>query len=262
MYWRGAVNLRGMADPPDAALPRAGAHYALLDDVDSQTAPTEVRAGLRRFLDGPDLVGPILEVGTGIGGNLPDLAMRFPTYGVEVSAAAARRAVLHAPIVVADGGRLPFRAGLFGTVVCTEVLEHVDSPAAVFEELARVLTTGGVAYVTTPNYSNVAGFHKWLADRRSGRHDWNPWGAHRGGYEAFMTGRRLWQDARVHFDLISVRGLDYGQALTGRFAVTDRLAGTRPGAWALSRMLPRMYRATGRLAWHGMHVELTLRRRG
>jgi SAM-dependent methyltransferase len=239
----------------------ATGHYTRLDDPDSQTAPPEVRAGLRRFLADHRLSGKLLDVGCGTGGNLADLSRAGPVFGVELSASAARRAAGLAPVVVGDGSRLPFDAAAFAAVVCTEVLEHVDDPAAVFAELARVLRPGGLAYVTTPNYANLAGVHKWWADHGSGRHDWNPWGAHQGGYEAFMTGRRLWRHARRHFDLVGVRGLDYGQALTGRFGGIDRLAATAPGNAAVRWLLPRLARSTGPLAWHGMHVELTMRRK-
>lgn len=237
----------------------ATAHYARLDDPDSQTAPAEVRAGLRRFLAERRIQGPILDVGTGVGGNLPDLSRHGQAYGVELSIAAARHAARAGSLVVGDGARLPFADASFGAVVCTEVLEHVDEPRGVFAEMARVLRPGGLAYVTTPNYANLAGLHKWLADRRTGRHDWNPWGAHEGGYEAFMTGRRLWRAAQPHFELLAVRGLDFGQALTGRFAVTDRWVQTRSGRAVIRRALPRLARSTGRPAWHGMHIELTLR---
>jgi len=238
----------------------AASHYAAREDPDSQTAPGEVRAGLRRFLDEWSVTGPLLDVGSGVGGNLPVLAGVHPAVGVEISLSAAREAVTRGTVVVADGVRLPFASASFGGAVCTEVLEHVDDPTAVFAEVARVLRPGGLFYVTTPNYSNLAGVHKWLADRRSGRHDWNPWGAHHGGFEAFMTGRRLWQAAAPHFHLERARGLDYGQALTGRFAVTDRFARSRVGQALLQRALPRLYESTGRLAWHGMHIELVLRR--
>jgi SAM-dependent methyltransferase len=205
--------------------------------------------------------GPLLDVGCGIGGNLPVLAELAETVGCEISLTAARTARVLGNVVVADAARLPFGAAVFGGAVCTEVLEHVDDPERVFGEIARVLRPGAYAYVTTPNYANAAGLHKWLADRRSGRHDWNPWGAHHGGFEAFMTGRKLWRAASGHLDLVRVRGLDYGQALTGRFAVTDRLAGSRPGQAVVRRALPRLYASRGVLAWHGMHVELVLRRR-
>jgi len=240
--------------------PLAG-HYAERTDADSQTAPDEVRRGLTRFLAEFAPGAPLLDVGSGIGGNLPVLAGYGASVGCEISQTAARQAAAKGHVVVADGARLPFAAASFAAAVCTEVLEHVDDPAAVFAEIARVLRPGGHAYVTTPNYANVAGLHKWIADRRSGGHDWNPWGAHHGGYEAFMTGRRLWRAASPHLELVRVRGLDYGQALTGRFALTDRIALSRPGQAVVRRILPRLYASSGVAAWHGMHVELVLRRR-
>lgn len=235
------------------------AHYATRTDADSQTAPDEVRAGLVRFLDEFAPSGPLLDVGCGIGGNLPVLSERAAVLGCEIALSAARQAVGKGPVVVADGAHLPLATGSVGGAVCTEVLEHVDDPGLVLAEIARVLRPGAHAYVTTPNYANTAGLHKWLADKRSGRHDWNPWGAHHGGYEAFMTGRRLWRAAAPHLELVRVRGLDYGQALTGRFPATDRLATTRGGQAVVRRLLPRLYGTTGVLAWHGMHVELVLR---
>ena len=243
----------------------ARAHYAALDDPDSQTAPEEVREALREFLAEFRPDGRLLDLGTGVGGNLALAAPSVPALvGAELSLTAARLAAqrLLAPVLVADGARMPFAAGVFATVVCTEVLEHVDDPRAVFAEIARVLRPGGLAFVTTPNYANAAGLHKWIADRRSGRHDWNPWGAHHGGYEAFMTGRRLWRAASPHLELVRVRGLDFGQALTGRFRWTDHAAASRPGQVLIRRLLPRMSRASGRLAWHGMNIELVLRRPG
>jgi SAM-dependent methyltransferase len=236
------------------------AHYAERTDADSQTAPAEVRHGLERFLEETSAEGILLDVGAGIGGNLPLLGRFGTALGCEIAYSAAVLARQHGRVVVADGAHLPLAAAVVDVAVCTEVLEHVADPSAVFAEIARVLRPGGSAYVTTPNYANLAGLHKWLADRRSGRHDWNPWGAHHGGYEAFMTGRRLWQAARPHLELVRVRGLDYGQALTGRFAMTDRLATTRPGQRAVRWALPRLAASTGPLAWHGMHVELVLRR--
>jgi SAM-dependent methyltransferase len=47
---------------------------------------------------------------------------------------------------------LPFEAGEFDTVLCTEVLEHVADPAIVVQEIARVLKPGGYVFLTTPFY--------------------------------------------------------------------------------------------------------------
>jgi 2-polyprenyl-3-methyl-5-hydroxy-6-metoxy-1,4-benzoquinol methylase len=250
-------------DQPGAE-PSISSHYASRTDAASQSSPGEVTAGMERWLAATGPADPLVDVGSGIGANLATLAgAGRRVVGVEIALAAARQAAGLAPVVVADGSALPFRSGVFGGGTCTEVLEHVADPGAVLAELARVVSPGGLAYVTTPNYSNLAGIHKWWADRRSGAHDWNPWGAHAGGYEAFMTGRALARHAAAHLDVVSVRGLDFGQALTGRFALTDRAAASRRGQKVVVPLLQTIYRRAARwpFRWHGMHVELVLRSR-
>lgn len=241
----------------------AARHYAAVTDARPQTSPGFVRAALENWSAGASMEGPVLDLGTGRGANLETLGSGLRTVGMDVSAAALRDARHLAPVVAGDGGRLPFRDGAFGTVVCTEVLEHVEAPGRVLGEIARVLRPGGLVYVTTPNYANLAGLHKWLADRRSGRRDWEPWGVHGGGFEAFVTGRRLRRWAEDAFEVERVRGLDYGQALTGRFRPLDRFAWSRWGKPLFRRLLPALEGSTDSVAaWHGMHVELVLRKRG
>lgn len=241
---------------------RARRHYEALDEPDSQTSPGVIRGNLKAWLDETTIDGPVLDLGTGVGSNLSEIVRRHRAVGVDVSVSPLRTARTIAPVAACDGARLPFRDGVFGAVVCTEVLEHVDDPALVIGEAARVLARNGLLYITTPNYANTAGLHKLIADRRSGRHDWNPWGAHEGGYEAFMTGRRIWSSARRWFDLQRVRGLDFGQAITGRFTILDKAAWSRGGQAVIRRLLPRIEGASGVLGWLGMHTELVLRKRG
>jgi SAM-dependent methyltransferase len=50
----------------------------------------------------------------------------------------------------ADCHELPFGDGVFDSVVCTQVLEHVTAPAHVLGEIARVLRPGGVLLLTAP----------------------------------------------------------------------------------------------------------------
>jgi SAM-dependent methyltransferase len=52
--------------------------------------------------------------------------------------------------VVADAAAVPLADASCDTVLCTEVLEHVRSPASVVSEMGRVLRPGGVAIVTAP----------------------------------------------------------------------------------------------------------------
>jgi SAM-dependent methyltransferase len=56
-------------------------------------------------------------------------------------------------VVAADAQQLYcFKPGSFDAVLCSEVLEHVPSPKALFDGLRFVLAEGGTALITTPNY--------------------------------------------------------------------------------------------------------------
>ena len=52
--------------------------------------------------------------------------------------------------VHAEGTGLPFRAGTFDAVLCSEVLEHVAEPQVLLDEAYRVLREGGALVLTTP----------------------------------------------------------------------------------------------------------------
>ncbi len=58
--------------------------------------------------------------------------------------------------VVGDGHRLPFRDGSVARIICTGVLEHVNVPERVVNEMFRVLRPGGRIYVAVPF---IQGFH-------------------------------------------------------------------------------------------------------
>ena len=50
-----------------------------------------------------------------------------------------------------DVRKLDFANDSFDLVVCFEVIEHVEDPSAVFDELVRVLTPDGLLLVSSPN---------------------------------------------------------------------------------------------------------------
>jgi len=52
--------------------------------------------------------------------------------------------------VYGSGLALPFPSGVFDTVLCNEVLEHVREPITAVAEAARVLKPGGILFVTAP----------------------------------------------------------------------------------------------------------------
>jgi SAM-dependent methyltransferase len=58
------------------------------------------------------------------------------------------------PVVRGGGEQIPFRDETFDLVVSVWVLEHLDHPDAVFQEVARVLKPGGHFIFLTPNARN------------------------------------------------------------------------------------------------------------
>jgi len=53
--------------------------------------------------------------------------------------------------VVADATRLPFKAGTFSQVICSEVLEHLPEDRLALQEMASVLEGGGSLILTFPH---------------------------------------------------------------------------------------------------------------
>lgn len=102
---------------------------------------------------------PVLEVGAGEG-LLPRLRPELLTrayVGLDLSEQRARRVRGREGLaaVTADASRLPLRSDSFGTVLCRDVLHHLE-PAArarAVAEMARVLRPDGVCVLTEPNAS-------------------------------------------------------------------------------------------------------------
>lgn len=53
------------------------------------------------------------------------------------------------PDVVGDIARMPFENNSYGTIVCSEVFEHLQDPKAAVSEIHRVLKPGGLLLLTT-----------------------------------------------------------------------------------------------------------------
>ena len=67
------------------------------------------------------------------------------------------------PFVRADAGQLPFRSKVFDYVICRQVLEHLEEPAAFFHEVSRV---GRAGYIEAPSavwewMHPSRDYHKW-----------------------------------------------------------------------------------------------------
>jgi 2-polyprenyl-3-methyl-5-hydroxy-6-metoxy-1,4-benzoquinol methylase len=99
----------------------------------------------------------VLDLGCGRGVILGPLADRgFEVHGVEISAEAARGADPRAEIRIASPLRdAGYEAAFFDEVVIWHVLEHVDDPRGMLEEVARILRPGGRLIVAVPNFSSA-----------------------------------------------------------------------------------------------------------
>jgi len=97
--------------------------------------------------------------GTGYGIGLLEGNARF-VVGVDISLEAATAAKLecssNAAVLLGSGLALPFSDGTFDVVTSFETLEHLHQRSQFLEELARVLKSGGMLILSTPNanYTN------------------------------------------------------------------------------------------------------------
>jgi SAM-dependent methyltransferase len=132
--------------------------------------PTRDKIPLLRRLAGEGAPpGLALDVGVGTGYTTFSVFGSRPTVCLDVDPANLRyyrdrlRAVPGArpPLCVAAAATaLPFRDGVFASVLCSEVLEHLDDDAGAMREIVRVLGRGGQAVLTVP-YTGL-GFTSFL----------------------------------------------------------------------------------------------------
>ncbi len=105
--------------------------------------------------------GRLLDIGCNVGTYLCEWR-GTEAFGVDLSHAVLRRArqncreknpQLRVVFIVGDAQNLNFFRNIqFDFILCSEVLEHLLHPQAVFEGIAALLKPGGKALITTPNY--------------------------------------------------------------------------------------------------------------
>lgn len=107
---------------------------------------------IRTFLDGPARGRRVWDLGAGT-----------PPLGAHpASLRTVDRERGAAPTVVADLEAMPFAAGVLDAALLVAVLEHVDRPARVVAELARVMAPGAPVYVWVPFLHEL---HEYPVDR-------------------------------------------------------------------------------------------------
>ena len=97
---------------------------------------------------GPELLGPVLDIGCCEGRLVASLARDVAWVGIDDSMAQIARNP-HRPVVRADMHALPFRDGAFAEVAQLWCLYHLDDPVPAIREAYRVLRRGGRYFAST-----------------------------------------------------------------------------------------------------------------
>lgn len=92
------------------------------------------------------LKGTVLDLGSGEQPYASIVKERAAQYwGIDIKVSADKKAD-----VCGDSLLLPFKDNTFDAILCTQVLEHVRDPFALFNQVSRVLKDGGYLILTAP----------------------------------------------------------------------------------------------------------------
>ncbi|WP_017652649.1 class I SAM-dependent methyltransferase [Fortiea contorta] len=103
----------------------------------------------------------ILEIGCGIGGSAAYIDQCKEYIGTDLSDAAISQAYLqygnkqNFQFMTMDAMNLKFEDNRFDVVIAKEVIEHLPNPVNCVKEAFRVLKTGGIFIVTSPNRDSL-----------------------------------------------------------------------------------------------------------
>jgi phosphatidylethanolamine/phosphatidyl-N-methylethanolamine N-methyltransferase len=128
----------------------------------------------------------ILDVGVGTGLELPLFPPTVRVVGVDLSEPMLHRADQRVRrrglanvegLVCGDASRLGFKDASFGCAVLMYVLSVTPRPAAILDEVARVLRPGGEIIVVgrvSPEASTLVALEKWIGRRFGSQIGWRP----------------------------------------------------------------------------------------
>lgn len=111
---------------------------------------------------------PAVAIGIGRSSRRQVVALDYGTGTVRVARRLAGRESVPLLAVAGDVEHLPFRSGAFDGLVCDDTLEHLPDDRRGAAELARVLKTGGLAVLATPNRHSAVVLRDILVDRWRG----------------------------------------------------------------------------------------------
>jgi 2-polyprenyl-3-methyl-5-hydroxy-6-metoxy-1,4-benzoquinol methylase len=152
----------------------------------------------------------VLDIGCGKGDLLKSLAGRqWQLHGCDwLEALPEAGEIAYRSIDLNRNGLAGYDDASFDVVLCSDVIEHLESPAMLLREAARVLKPGGTALISFPNSWNVlervrfllgANLRRFRSERVSG-----PW-----GHISFFTPHVLESLCdRAGLEIVSLRGGD------------------------------------------------------
>lgn len=171
--------------------------------------------------------GRILELGAGDGWQASILTRHeFTVTAIDVAGVAAG-ATQYAPVTLYDGRTLPFPDGSFDAVYSSNVLEHIKDFDRIQAELARVLTTEGIAVHCVPSatwrFWTTLGhpFHaaKWVLNPR--RRATSPQNSSQTpGNDHRLSDKSLF--GLLRFGLIAPRHGEHGNLITEHYLFSRR----------------------------------------
>lgn len=114
-----------------------------------------IRDFVRRCAQESVLDTPIIDVACGYRNNYPEIALgteeKAPFYlAFDHTSEFDQIEQGLGPNLIADASAIPLADSCAGTVVCTEVLEHVENDSLVIVEMSRILRPGGLLILTVP----------------------------------------------------------------------------------------------------------------
>lgn len=130
--------------PPNTFIGQARFHCRLLLDFQLLT----VYRHMKIFL--PSLEGTVLDLGAGPGPYRHLLNATLTRYCPVDVYDAEKFGYGDAPVIYFDGDHLPFQVESVQHIICTEVIEHIEDPHRLIDEMYRVLKPGGRAVITVP----------------------------------------------------------------------------------------------------------------
>lgn len=100
--------------------------------------------------------GPVLDIGCHSGTFTKVILGKIGSkkiYGIDISHSAVdliQRRIPFGYFQVADASELPYDGNFFDAVFCLEVLEHIDNPLKVLNEIKRVMRKGAYGFILVP----------------------------------------------------------------------------------------------------------------